>query len=681
MNARKFVEDNQFATAPVAAEPSNKANDNGFNETYIDGAKLKHLNEELSDAQREAVNETEQNVLLIAPAGTGKTRVMTTRLLNLIAQGVKPGRIVACTFTNAAAAEIVERVEPLLKVPASDLWIGTAHSIGLRIIRQDHQKLGLVNVDYILDPQQTFEIIQTQMQATGHTMADSPHQATTAKRIIEFIEAAKNKMMSVEEVKSAIEGRRQGWLGGIDLEDWKVFEAYENYKRMYDMIDYNDMIYMPTQLIENNAERRAYWQDQFDHIMVDEYQDMANAQIRFLRNLVNTKRTNFYAAADDDQSIYGWRGSDLRATLEFERMWPNAKLVHLTDNYRTPMEIFQKSSKLISNNRHRHEKRVFTASDPNALVRAIEAYDPNEEKQRILDTIIEAKRVYETPYEEIAILTRTNRQANEFAGYLAANNVPVNLHETLQLGAEPIRALISWMQLSTKADNPLMFARIARYPETYVDDGKLLEFEMRTQRAKEKGKENRGPIGYLESMRSNGRLPAETGAGKLLAKIDQVREMLKHVDGDDSENKITNPFGHVATTLGILARANQSDRPEDHQITGFIRLADEMVQNIGLERTLASLNSLDLNAGREGVNITTMHGAKGLEFDIVVLPGWDASSFPSSTWGENIEEERRLAYVATTRARKLLVVSWSANRKGGTNKPSMFVKEMGLIDG
>lgn len=664
-----FEEDESFSDTNVVPDRPDIASKT----SSINAKVVSEMLSQLSDEQREAADADEQNVLLLAPAGTGKTRTMTTRYLRLAADGVPIERILMCTFTNAAAHELVERIEPALNIKSEDLWVGTTHSIGLRIIRENAKILGLANVDAIMDRDQQEELVQKLMRALNHPMASNPNEKATIRKIIEFIEKAKNAMKSPQDALQAIETGQSDWAPGVSHEDAQIYVEYEIWKKAYDMIDYNDMLYLPTMLIENDADIAKTWQDMFDHIMVDEYQDLSRMQIRLLKNLVGSgeNAARFYAAADDDQAIYGWRGSDVRATIDFRRYWPDPVIIQIRDNYRTPKSIFGHASKLIRNNSDRHEKRIRTRPDEEAMVRAIERHSEAEEKQAVMETILEGCRRFDVPYERVGILCRSNRICQEYAAYFASGGLPVNLHESIRLGARPIRALVSWMMLATKADNPLMYEQLATYPEPYLPEAALIDHSSRLQRRRNKDPEDRtGPVALLLEMNEKGKVTS--GSKALAEKIVEVREYI--------ESQKTNPFAAVSSLLGITEKVANSSETEDHQLPAFLRLADEMANQIGLEKTLASLTQLDLNAGRSGINIATMHGAKGLEYDIVALPGWEEGEFPNyqRKTDQEISEERRLAYVALTRARKMLIVSWSG-RDGRSRRPSRFLMEAGII--
>ncbi|MBS7671553.1 ATP-dependent helicase [Croceicoccus gelatinilyticus] len=665
-----FEDDDSFnETLAIATTNDPKPSGNS-----VDRQVVERMLAELSDEQREAAIKTTRNALLLAPAGTGKTRVMTTRFVHLASSGVPVERLLMCTFTNAAANELLDRVTPAIYGDCDNLWVGTTHAIGLRIIREHAAELNLFNVDTIMDRQQQEEVVTKLMYSTEHPMAGTPNQKPTIDRILDFIEEAKNAMKSPEEAVDAIDAGDVDWARGVSFEDARVYTEYERFKLAYCMIDYNDMLYLPTRLIETNEEIAETWRGMFAHVLVDEYQDLSRSQIRLLKNIVGTGNDAacFYAAADDDQSIYGWRGSDVRATIDFQRYWNEADILQIRDNYRTPKAIFSHASRLIRHNTDRHAKNIRTARDPDALVRSLQKQDEAAEKQAVLENILEGCRRFDIPFERVAILCRSNRMCQEFASFFAAKDVPVNLHESIRLSAEPIRALVNWMQISTKADNPLMYEQIAIYPEVYLPEAAMIDHAARLQKRhnKQPNGPKIGPIAMLLEMHGRGK--TTSGSAALAEKIVEVRAFL--------ENPPSAPFAALADHLGITEKVANSTRSEDHQLPAFLRLADEMVGQIGLTKTLASLTQLDLNAGKDGINITTMHGAKGLEFDIVALPGWEEGEFPNATRRNpnDISEERRLAYVALTRPKKMLIVSWSG-RDGRQRRPSRFLTEAGII--
>lgn len=637
----------------------------------IDEKACEKMLKELSASQAAAALSEEEVIMLIAPAGTGKTRTLTSRAAYLYSQGVLPSRVLICTYTNAAARELQERLSPVLRIPIEDLWIGTLHSIGLRILRAHAQELGLTGADDIVDEEKAMQIVYRILGEMGHYSVNTPDEKVVAKRVLRFIEDAKNLIVSPEDAEELFNRRELDWAAGISGEEIEAYKRYEKFLRLYDMIDYNDMLYLTVRLLERNKEVQKTWRDKFDAILIDEYQDLSKLQIRLVKNLVKPGATKLFCAADDDQTIYQWRGSSLDSTVRFAQYWPGAKLMHLTDNYRTPREIFDLASSLIQNVSSRHEKRIRTRRDPEALFRLVEAADPASEKQQILEIMLDAMKKYDVPPEKVAVLCRTNKHCQEMATFLAANGVQVNMHEGLPLNTLPVSGLISWMQLATRADNPLMFERMIRYPDQLLDQSLIREVEQRVQKRNEKNTDRIGPVGYMIDMDDRGRIPEGSGAKKFVNLVREVREML------DPDNTISSPFARVGDYLGIKAAAMTSERAEDHAYARFVTLADEMVEQIGLTKTLASLTSLDYNAGCAGVNITTMHGAKGLEFDIVFAPGWEEGEFPSRQRDNqnDVDEERRLAYVTITRPRKMMVVSWSMSRKGQA-RPSRFIAEM-----
>lgn len=667
----EFMDDETFSAKPEETNKETHLNA----DSNVDLKLCAEMLKELSPAQMEAALSEDETILLIAPAGTGKTRTLTARAANLMAKGTSPNRILSCTYTNAAAGEMKERLSPVLKISIEDLWIGTLHSIGLRILRAHAQELGLTGADDIIDEEKGLQIIYRILGEMGHGSVNTPDETIIAKRVMRFIEDAKTRLVSPKEAFEMHEHKMLDWAAGIGGEEIEIYNRYDKFLRLYDMIDYNDMLSMPTSLLENNPEVAEKWKNKFDAILVDEYQDLSMLQIRLLKNLVDRGRTKLFCAADDDQTIYQWRGSSLESTVRFESYWPNTTVMHLTDNYRTPREIFEKASRLIRHVADRHEKRIRTRPDSTALVRVIEAPDAATEKQMILEALLDSVKAYGSRLEDIAVLCRTNKLCQEMATFLSANGLQVNMHEGLPLNTKPVSTLIAWMQLSTRADNPLMFERMVSYPNALLDQGLIRQVEQRVQRRNETSKEHIGPVGYMLDMQTKNKISEGSGAHYFVTKVAEVREML------NPEKTVSSPFARVGEHLGIKAVAMTSERPEDHAYQRFVMLADEMVEQIGLTKTLASLSSLDFNAGRKGVNVATMHSAKGLEFDVVFAPGWEEGEFPSRQRNNEstLDEERRLAYVTITRPKKMLVVSWSMSRKGQT-KPSRFISEMEIYE-
>ena len=673
----EFMEDDAFSEGAENASDRGGTIDDGDANSTVDKRKCEEMLAGLSAAQAAATLATDPTILLIAPAGTGKTRTLTARVANMYANGMQPGRVLTCTFTNAAARELKTRLEPVMQIPVEDLWIGTIHAIALRILRAHAQDMGLTGADSIVDGDQGAQILGRVLRDMGHYSVDSPDERMMIKRTMRFIEEAKSALVTPEDALRSFNERSLTWAAGISGDEIEAYRRYAAFLKLYDMIDYNDMLYLTTILLENNREVGAKWRAKFDAILIDEYQDLSMSQIRLLKNLVDRGRTNLFCAADDDQTIFQWRGSSLESTVRFERYWPGATILHLTDNYRTPKSIFDTASRLIRHVADRHDKKIRTRPDARAIVRVIEAPDPATEKALILEAMLDGMRAFEVPPEKVAVLCRTNKLCQEMATYLGANGVQVNMHEGLPLNTQPVATLIAWMQLATRADNPMMFERAVSYPDRLLDQGKMREVEQRVQKRNEGEGPRIGPIGYMLDMAERGKLPEGSGARRFTDRVTEVRAMLMLKDAEGNPVKQSSPFARVGDHVGIKDAVAVSERAEDHAYARFVMLADDMVEQIGLEKTLASLTSLDFNAGRSGVNITTMHGAKGLEFDLVFAPGWEEGEFPSRQRDNegNVDEERRLAYVTITRARRMLVVSWSMSRKGQA-RPSRFIAEM-----
>lgn len=650
--------------------------------TSINVAECRRLLGELSDNQREAAATRSKNVLLIAPAGTGKTRTIGGRVAQSLIDGISPEDIMVCTYTTAAAHELIDRLKPMMKVKISDLWIGTIHSIALRILRANAELLGISQNHSIIDTAQQKLVVRQKMIDLRHPASDGPDASMMVARILGFIHDAKNRMISPRDAIDAFEAGRLDWATGIGEAEIAVYSGYEAYTRMYDMIDFSDMLYLPTQLIENNAEIRRIWQQRFKMVIVDEYQDVASAQVRFIRNLVGPD-TAFFVAADDDQAIYSWRGSELRNVLEFSRYWKDPEIVTLRYNYRTPKSIFRVAGKLITNNPGRYDKKIETRDDAKAIVRAVACPDAVTERQRILENVKSCHEDMGIPLEDMAVIGRTNRVCNEIATFLSANGVEVNLQQPLPLHTAAVSSLIAWVQATQDIDNPLVFDRMVTFPERIFDERMINQITQKVTRGNEETPRNkRGPIAYLREMKKLGKIPEGSMADEFLQRIDKLRKVI--------DANPTNPFAEAATSLGILDIVRVSSNPDDQLFMPFVKLVDDLASEIAEDRddksldlasVLASINSLDINEGRNGIHIMTMHGAKGLEFEAVFAPGWEEGEFPSRMRTDELsfEEERRLAYVTITRARRFLMVTWAGNRRGHV-RPSTFLSEMGVLD-
>jgi len=647
----------------------------------VDVAACDALLADLSDEQREAALSDAQHALLIAPAGTGKTRTISARVAAKLRDGVPMDRILVSTYTNKAAQELIDRISPMLKTDVREAWVGTLHSIGLRILKADAIRKGQSTDRTIIDEVAQRQIIEQELENHNHPMADGVDTFTLVRKIMNFIKEAKNQMVTPDVAMTTYKRDGLRWATGIGEAEIAIYKAYTDYLQLYDMIDYSDMLYLPTLLLEHDDEFKDTWRGKFDEIIVDEYQDVAKAQIRFLNNLVGND-TGFFAAADDDQSIYGWRGSEIRNVTKFKNYWPDAAVLHLAYNYRTPRPIFRVAANLILKNADRYDKDVRTRPDEDAFVRAIECKDRADEKDRILENIRYAHEQLEIPYERMAILCRVNKGCGTIATQLGADGVPINLHEELPLHTQPVGALVAWMQAAVGMDNPLNFEKMVRYPQILFDDQMMNQIVQRVTGWNEKNRDQKmGPVGFLRRYREMNKLKDGSAGADLLDTLAKIRGLI--------HDNPTTPFAEAGRLLGIPEMVSTSKDPDDHLYGRFISLVDAIANDASNDKSdpvevvrsiLGSLTSIDMNAGKTGVNVMTIHKAKGLEFDVVFSPAWEEGEFPSQRHGtvRDLEEERRLAYVAITRARRIMIVTWAKGRRG--RGPSQFLQEMGVLD-
>jgi DNA helicase-2/ATP-dependent DNA helicase PcrA len=646
----------------------------------VNVAKCDAILSDLSDDQRTAALSPAQHALLIAPAGTGKTRTISARVAAKLRDGVPMERILVSTYTNKAANELIERISPLLKINVRDAWIGTLHSVGLRILKADAARKGQSTDRTIIDEVAQRQIVHQEMQRLDHPMADGVDTWSTIRNVMDFIKEAKNRMITPDVAMGTYRNGNLRWAHGIGEAEIAIYKAYSDYLQLYDMLDYSDMLYLPTLLLENDEEFKATWQGKFDEIIVDEYQDVAKAQVRFLLNLKGDE-TGFFAAADDDQSIYGWRGSEIRNVTKFKTFWPDAAVLHLTYNYRTPRPIFRVAANLILKNADRYDKDVQTRQDEDSYVRALECNDRTDERDRILENIRYAHERLGVPYEGMAVLCRLNKGCNEVATGLAAAGVPVNLQEDLPLHTQPVGALVAWMQAAVGFDNPLNFEKMVRFPHILFDDQMMNQIVQRVTAWNERNRDAKmGPVGFLRRYKEMDKLKEGSAGDDLLRTIARLRGIV--------HDNPTTPFAEAGRALGIPEIVASSSDPDDQLYGRFVALVDSLASEAAGDKSdpmevvrtiLGSLTSLDINAGKTGVNVMTIHKAKGLEFDVVFAPGWEEGEFPKQQHGtvRDLEEERRLAYVAITRARRVMIVTWAKGKR--SRRPSQFLQEMGVL--
>ncbi len=630
----------------------------------------------LNAPQREAVRYRDGPLLVLAGAGSGKTRVITAKIAHLIETGVDPAQIVAITFTNKAAREMRERAQALLKAQgrgdvAGKVTIATFHALGLKIVRSEAKALGLKSGFSIFDPAD-LEGIVGELVAT----ADRGRARAAQWRI----SAWKNALVTPAAALAAAESD----------DERAAARAYANYDETlaaYQAVDFDDLIVRPLALLERDAAAAARWQARIAHVLIDEYQDTNPAQYRLLRALVGAK-TPFTAVGDDDQAIYGWRGATLDNLAELPRDYPELKVVKLEQNYRSTVRILRSANALIGNNPKLFDKRLWSDLGTGDTIRVTPVADDEAEAEMAVNRISALKFERRAKYSDFAILYRGNHQARVFETMLRAQGIPYEISGGQSLfDKTEIKDLVAYLRLIANDDDDPAFVRAVTAPKRGVGQTTLARLsELSTARQESlfaavfaPELETRIPARQFEVLKDfcaliNGlRLRAEREpAGRLL---DELMKATGYeawlVDTLDRADAIARTRS-VRDFVGWLARKGEADG----------RNLLELTQTIAL---ITMLEGRD-GEGVDAVRLSTLHAAKGLEFPHVFMVGLEEGILPhrEAVDADNVDEERRLMYVGITRAQLSLHLSWCRSRKRAgeraTCQPSRFIGELAQED-
>ena len=604
----------------------------------------------LNDRQIEAVLAQDGPVLVLAGAGTGKTRVLTTRLAHLLMTGkARPGEIMAVTFTNKAAGEMRGRVSHLIGRPVEGWWLGTFHSLAARILRIHAEAAGLKPNFTIIDTDDQLRLIKQIIQAEG---IDS--QKWPSRVILGIIERWKDRGLTPERVSAA----EQAEIGGGRI--LGIYREYQQRLATLNACDFGDLLLHNIALFNKDAEILGRYQRQFRYILVDEYQDTNVAQYLWLRLLAQAHR-NICVVGDDDQSIYGWRGAEVENILKFEHDFPGAKVIRLEQNYRSTPHILGAASGLIAQNAGRLGKTLWTDRGEGDKVRLKAAWDSKEEARNIGDEIEDLQRK-KISLNDVAILVRAGFQTREFEERF----ITMGLRYRVIGGPrfyerQEIRDALAYLRLVNQPDDGLAFERIVNVPKRGLGDATLKQINAvaralnvslpeaarRIIETDELKPTPRRTLTQLVRDLERWRAMVETTAHTELAQI--VLEESGYTDMWRNDKSIEAP-GRLDNLKELIPAMEEFE-----SLGGFLEHVSLVMENAAA-------------GDGEMITLMTLHGAKGLEFDIVFLPGWEEGLFPSQrSLDENgmkgLEEERRLAYVGLTRAKKRAYVSFAANRQ------------------
>ena len=607
---------------------------------------LKNLNEQ----QKEAVSYLNGPLLIVAGAGSGKTKVLTSRIAHIIKQKKAfPNQIIAVTFTNKAAKEMQNRVSKILKKEAIGLsWLGTFHSISAKLLRKHAPAVGLQSNYSIIDQDDQVRLVKNICKAENIDI-----KKISPKYILSIIDNWKNKGWYPEDVilkkKDVFE---KGFL--------KIYKIYQNKLMDLNACDFGDLILHCVKIFEKNLDIRKLYSKNFKYILVDEYQDTNLIQSKWLNYLAEYNK-NICCVGDDDQSIYSWRGAEIKNFLKFDKIYENTKIIRLEKNYRSTQNILSVASKLIENNQNRVGKKLYTNSDNGELV-SLNCYNNGrDEATGVGDQIEKLKKKYSL--NNISILVRAIFQTREFEERFLKIGLPYRIIGGIKFYERAeIKDCIAYLRIIHQAQDDLSFERIINVPKRSIGDSTIKQIN-------EYAKKNELSLEVSsKKLLENNKIKPKTKIG-----LSSFLNLIEKWRNDFNVKK----FGHIKLLQTILDESsysqmlkNKKDLENENRLENIKELLNAMKEFDNLESFLehvALATSIDKNWEGQKVNLMTIHASKGLEFDVVFLPGWEEGLFPHQKSIEEkgekgLEEERRLAYVGITRAKKLVNISFSMNR-------------------
>ena len=609
----------------------------------------------LNDEQRKAVTTTEGPVLVIAGAGSGKTRVLTHRIAYLIGvKGVFPARILAVTFTNKAANEMKERIISLLSEEPRDLWMGTFHSICVRILRKHADKIGY---------------------SRNFVIYDRGDQESLVKQIArDFRDLAERPGSLVNRISRMKTGLSQE----LDERILRIYERYQQELKRCDAMDFDDLLLKVLELFESHREVRDFYAERFKYIHVDEYQDTNRIQYMLLRHLASHHR-NLFVVGDDDQSIYAFRGADIRNILEFERDFPGATVIRLEKNYRSTRKILQAASTLISHNIHRKGKTLWTDNPEGEKIPIYETWDEREEAERVADLIYSSSK----PPSDFLVLYRTNAQSRALEEALRKYGIPYTIVGGIKFyERKEIKDLLAYLRVILNPRDDVSLTRIINVPPRGIGKTSLERFQELA---------SRNGLSLHEAFRYSAEIPGlrkttKTKLEEFLALIDEFREKLGELDAYEILSEVINRTDYMDYISSTGQRWEVESRLEN--IQELLGSVAEFVSENEDGSLAAYLNSVSLKTEIDdwnpggAVTLMTVHNAKGLEFPVVIITGLEETVFPhfnSLGSHEEIEEERRLLHVAITRAKEKVYMTFTRRRfmrRERDLRPSRFLKEL-----
>lgn len=626
---------------------------------------LKNLNKE----QKEAVLQTNGPILILAGAGSGKTRVLTTKIAYLVEEmNVREDNILAFTFTNKAAKEMKERISLTLNKNVDHMWIGTFHSICSRILRKNIERIGFKSSFTIYDTQDSKTLIKEIMRDLK-----IDEKTLSISNVIGKVSDYKNRFVNWEEVAENSIYESQKNIA-------EIYKQYEKRKKANNALDFDDLILKTLELLKNSQDVREYYADLFEYVFVDEYQDTNKSQYELIK-LLSYKYRNICVVGDGDQSIYSWRGADITNILNFESDFKNARIILLEQNYRSTTKILDAANQLIRNNIERKDKNLWTENSKGKDIVFRLSKSEYEEAQDVINKIYQMKN-YGFAYRDMAILYRTNAQSRIFEEKLMAEKIPHKVVGGLKFyDRREVKDLLAYLSFIANPDDDLSLKRIINMPKRGIGDTTVGKIEKYAQSKEQSMYDSI----YDEDISE---IVPKTTLNKVKIFLDEMTNFINMIEDYDIKDLAVDIYQKSGYQDMLEKSSLIEDKSRIENISSLITAITEFsnknpdsnlydyLQNVSL------LSDVDKTDDSEGISLMTIHSAKGLEYDVVFLSGMEENLFPSLRTVEEggLEEERRLCYVAITRAKKQLFISASASRMSYGNlnysKKSRFIDEI-----
>lgn len=626
----------------------------------------------LNPQQAEAVINTEGPMLIMAGAGSGKTKVLTCRVANLLQKGVRPYRILAITFTNKAAAEMRERVNNMSGPAAKDVWLFTFHAFCARFLRMEIDKLPGYGGNFAIydtaDSQNLIKQILKEMNLDDKRFQPSG--------ILSRISNAKNALQD-----AAAFARQAG-----DFYEQKVADIYSRYEQKLQLnnaLDFDDLLMLSIKLLKENKEVREKYQDRFDYLLVDEYQDTNHAQY-LLTKFLAAKHRNICVVGDADQSIYGWRGADIQNILDFEKDYPDAKVIKLEQNYRSTQIILDAANAVIENNTGRKPKNLWTENKSGADIIYFQAVDERDEARFVIEQLQNLQRTENKKLGDMAILYRTNTQSRIFEEMLIKSGISYNMVGGLKFyERKEIKDIIAYLRVIFNPADSLSLLRIINVPKRGIGDASLAKIQAYAAA---------NNVSLFEAVSNAAAIDGLSS--RFVSKLDDLAGIIFELMNLANEAPVEDLIDRVLRDTGYLEELENERTPQAQSridnLHELISVAQEFAaseEENNLENFLAHVALVsdidDTELGEDAITLMTLHSSKGLEFPVVFLVGMEEGLFPHARTlmdETEIEEERRLCYVGITRAKEKLFLSSTKMRtiygNTVTYPPSRFLQEI-----